>query len=970
VLKTTLFLGLCYHHLRDCNELNDDKQLFSFFIDKYESNFSSEDIDKSKEFFNLFSLEKHNKVDYKIFDERLLPNLEDVSFFCETFQLLYLVHNMPTEEDILEYKEWRNKVSLFDTKVFEIEEDKELISLYKQSINNMLERVLFIDNSQNVHIFLEDIEKEIKKQKKQLEEEEFIQKYENHIRYCEVRKENLANVLKKKTTIPPCPQRGKKKKEWELKYSYLNSLNPTKEIEDLEGFLTKNLNKYRELTLTQKNDNLYLDVESSGLKGPLNLIQYKYKDGPIVMFRPYKEPEEAKKLLMLLNDKKTRLVGYNIVFDIYKLYQFYTPSEPFKCSCIDLYLHVLRGKPLNRYPSRGKSVIQIKNIPSNCVEKMEEKITKKLYEFIPNFFTIKVKHSEDKKDKTLVSLSFKISFDLKLKSLIAKLFKEETLEYKDCFFLMKDENKKVSFITEDERLKYDALYAQNEAILDDPNSKAWEYSKKDIEYLLMLEKWLIEQGNEVSSDENDFCTHIVAYTKFHGFTVNVNKIVEKKQEIEKEMLKAKKVCDDFGVNPLSPKQKKEAYEKYMSEESLIPSSLNKKNIQIALKEGFLNEEGIKLFENLLNYQSYNQRLNQIEIFELSAKKTGKVFPDFRVFGTATNRMAGTGGLNFQGISSEQGIRELVYASQGGDFDSLEIGIAASYFQDKQMLADLDNGVDLHTQSACLLGLTDFTYENAMKIKDLRLDTFSPEKQQILKKMKTDFKKARSKAKQINFAILYFATAHKIGDVLGLDSENAEKLMNETFFTHYPQLLENRQKFQDDIVTADTDSWSKNCIDKMVETVTDAVGNVRNFSVEKQIAKYFWENSQKLADEITEDLKGKVVRRQEKGEQTYKNAVLSAILGAVINIQNTLYRQAGNYPIQATGATYTKRLMQEIWQRHGVPMMNVHDEILIPANFENKVDEINNTVQEFIKKHKKITKHLSMEWKKITNWSEK
>lgn len=728
---------------------------------------------------------------------------------------------------------------------------------------------------------------------------------------------------------------------------------------------------------------LYLDVESTGLKGKLNLIQYKYKEEDIVLFRPFQHQEQSLRVSELLSSSETLVIGYNIGFDLWKLYQHYKPSKPFNCSCLDLYLHILRGKPLNKFPSKGKSIIQVKKVSNVCKDKLDILIQKKLREHLPKLFDIKLK--ESKEGEELTTLSYKISFNLKLKNLMAKLFDEKTLDYEDCMKLVEDENTRIPFVLQEEKEKYENVWQENEKILDDPNSNIWQYAKSDIEYLITLENFLIEQGNETENntlklDENDTVTHIVSYTKYEGFTVDVEKIEDKKDKIETEIKNIDKFCKSININPMSHKQKKELYMKHALNKEIIPASFDKKHIRIAIKEKFLSAEGIRIFEKLQNYQSLNQRLKQLEAFQKSAEETGKVFPDFRIFGTATNRLAGTGGINFQGIARDGDIRELVLCSQGGDFDSLEIGIAASYFQDKQMLADLDNGVDLHTQTACLLKLIDLDYKTAQLLKNLNINelesselTEEQEKKakKTLRRLQKIFKNARGKAKMINFAILYFATSHKISSLLNIEPEDAEKLMEEKFFSHYPQLQKNREKFHKNIVTADTTTWSRNSISSMITIVEDAVGNVRNFSLEKEVAKYFWENSNKIASEVSVDFPNVYIIRQEtKGKQLIKNAILSALLGAVIGIQNTLYRQAGNFPIQTTGATLTKKLMVEIWNVHHVPMMNVHDEIMIPAGYEKSYKDINQTVQNFVLKNRQIVKHLSMSWTKIKNWSEK
>lgn len=732
---------------------------------------------------------------------------------------------------------------------------------------------------------------------------------------------------------------------------------------------------------------IYLDVESAGIKGNLNLIQYQCEKGQIHLIRPFQDIKEVEVLKNLLNTDTTVVVGYNIGFDMWKLYQFYKPSKPFTCQIQDLWLHVLRDKPYNQYPTRGKSVIIIKSIPIKCVEKLEDLITKKLQEWLPKFFEIKVKHTDEKEDLSeeaknkilkksleLVTLAFRVQFDLKLKTLVSKIFKQETLEYEDCFNLPDwQENKRVPIILEDEKELYKKLWKSNEEILDNLNSNAWKYASKDIEYLHLIEDWLISCNSykDVPITDNDTCIHIVAYTKYHGFYIDEEKLKNIKTKTAKKMRVIERACICEGLNPMSFKDKQD-YFKLHAIANIKPASLDKKHIQIFVNaptnECPIDEEGRKFFQNLLEYTSLNQRYKQLETFEAGK---GKIYPDFRVYGTTTNRMAGTGGINFQGIARDGDIRELVYCSQGGDFDSLEMGIAATYFKDKQMLYNLDNNIDPHMQAACVLKLIDNPYKEAMSIKKYKIPESMPiDKAKQIKNLQKYLKIQRDKAKTVNFAILYFAEHYSISKVLGLDEDETKKLMNKTYFKFYPQLLKTREEYYRKIVTADTKEWSKNCIENMIPEVEDAVGNIKYIGIEKKIASYFWKKAKNISEEVTEGMTESIIRRVDKGYQKPSNAVWSALLGAVIGIQKTLYRQCGNFPIQSTGATLTKGLMVAIWKKHCLPMMNVHDEIMIPCGYENQYNQVNKTVQEYIQSKKKIVKHLSMDWIKIKNWSEK
>ena len=697
---------------------------------------------------------------------------------------------------------------------------------------------------------------------------------------------------------------------------------------------------------------LYLDVESAGLKGPLNLIQWSIGREKIILNRPFQD--DLTWLYSQLFDPNVCMVGYNIGFDLWKLYQHFKPSTPFNCTCLDLYNHALIGEPLKRYPFRGKAVIVIKAVHLSVVDEVERIVTEKLKYTVPSTAQIYCKRSKDKMEG-FITLAFSIRLVMKLKELMAKLLGEKTLNYEDCWVLPIREKKNTpEIISEEERKSIVHCWQENEWILDNPKSNAWIYAKKDIEYLWKLENWLIEQGNTLDEDVNDSATHIVAYTKYHGFSVDVDAAKKLKKETEETLELLEEMA---GINPRSPKERREALTPHIL--PLLPEipSFDKKHLKLLLDSELLQPAGVPIAEALIKYGSLSQLNKQLESFV-----RGKLYPDFKIIGTATNRMSGRGGVNYQGVSREGKIRKLVLASQGGDFDSLEIGIAASFFHDEQMLADLDNGVDLHTQTACLLDLIDIGYDEAMIIKNNKGHLRHYE-----------IKEARQKAKGINFAILYFATSHKISEILNCEPEEADEIINEKFFGHYPQLKRTREKYYKNIVTADTINWDKRSIRKMVDKVVDACGNERWLIVERELAAWLWEKGRDIAKEAvrnSENVPPEVIRKEHKGEQTIENAIYSALLGAAIGIQNTLYRQCGNFPIQSTGAHFTKKLMQRIWEEHRIPMMNIHDELLIPRGYEEKYLEIKETVRKFVEENKKVIKHLSMGWNLCKTWADK
>jgi len=710
---------------------------------------------------------------------------------------------------------------------------------------------------------------------------------------------------------------------------------------------------------------IYLDVESAGLKGNLHLIQYsKGQDSEIKIIR-CNEPsnhDNFKEILELLNDPETCIIGYNIGFDLYKLYTFFKPKKAFKCSCIDLWQHVITSPPLCFYPLLGKSVIRINKIPVKYEEKLQEMIESKMKEVLPPLAIINVKRSLSE-CKELVSLAWNIKIPAKLKGLINFILpKERTINFDEVLLLPKDlgfeEETRFPYIQEYEQKNYKELWLENEKILNDPSSLIWQYAKKDISYLWVLESWINKYRRkynlaEITEGYNDSCTHAVAYTKYHGFPVDKEKA---KELFEKYTQRIKEIEENITINLQSPPQRLELIKSY----ALIPEmiiSTDRRHLEILMTSDMLSKEGLEKVKMLLEYKPLTQRIKQLEVI----KETGMVYPDFQVLGTSTNRMRGRGGLNFQGIGRDGEIRELFLCSQGGDFDNLEVTIAAQVFNDQKLNDELAAGLDLHTKTASLLfaeELNNLSYDELMKVKE------NP-RHELFK----TFKDYRHRSKGINFAILYFAGYFTLAKSLKCTEEQAEERIEKHFFSHYSSLKKTRDEYARKFCTADFDGWSKNSVSNMANSTKNLFGNTRYICLEKFMASWFWENSEKIAN-IAKDDEGQILRSELKGKQPFKNAIRSACLGAASGIQKSVYRQLGNYPIQSSGAILTKMLMSFIWEKYRTPIMNVHDELDIPKGYEHLYKEVEKDVNDFVEYFRSYIPNLKMSWKNIKTWGEK
>lgn len=704
---------------------------------------------------------------------------------------------------------------------------------------------------------------------------------------------------------------------------------------------------------------IYLDVESAGIKGKLLSVQYSIERANPVFIRVSKEEEKMNWFYQnILMDEKNILIGYNIGFDLWKLYQHYKPAKPFKCYVIDLYLSVLTRPPFCYYNiAGGKAVARLTKIPKYLASRVGEKVIFELKKIIPNFISIKIKQSEVKENKGLVSLQFIPKCSNKLKSLMANIFGEKTIETKDAFILpaayRMQENTRIPTIQKEEEKFYEFLANENEKMLDsEKGQNAILYALNDIKYLFILEDFLNKFSAPASEkDENNICTHAVAYTKFVGFTVDMLAVKENILRLKKEEEEIKKV---IKINLQSSLERKQLLQEIIGFPVIYTG---KKYLELYLTME-IPESAKDIIKKMLRYKPIQQRINQLESVE---KSDGRVYPDFRIFGTSSGRMAGCGGFNFQGISREGEIRKCVKTSMGGDFSNLEVNIAAQIFEDENLEKDLAAGLDLHTKTATLINqqLKELGYAACMEIKENKKHP-----------LYSFFKKIREKAKSINFAILYFCEMGKVAEILDLPPLEAEKLMEEEFFKHYAGLKKAREFFKKKYCTADFDKWTKESVGKMDDSIQDIFGNKRYIKFEKAVAKLFWEKSDMFAEILTEEEKEKyIIRQKMKGKQKTIQALRSACLGAASSIQKSVMRSLGNFPNQSSGSRLTKKLMARIFEL-GIPSMNVHDELVIPESYESDFPRVLELVNDFLREYQEYVPTLYMQFERMGSWADK
>ena len=335
-------------------------------------------------------------------------------------------------------------------------------------------------------------------------------------------------------------------------------------------------------------------------------------------------------------------------------------------------------------------------------------------------------------------------------------------------------------------------------------------------------------------------------------------------------------------------------------------------------------------------------------------------PDFKIIGTKSSRMSGTGGLNAQGISSAPVIRKCFTmadaheALSGGDFDAFEVTIADATYNDPALRADLLADVKIHaTMGAFLSGLT---YDEVVATKGLvgREDKYALGKMAI-------------------FALFYGGDEGTLVRKTGIDIDQAEEAMD-AWAKKYPVMQEGRKA----VINAHTCMSQPKGIGTPVNWkepagyVESMFGFKRFFTLENMVCKALFELATKPPKDWFE-VKGSVIRRDKP--QTSVGACRSSLFGAAFGISSGVIRAALNHKIQSSGSNPTKNLQRRLWDLqpcgiHPMVMRNlqVHDEILVVSPPELTKDIIR-VKDEFLLDFKKQIPLLNITWdSNMSDWS--
>jgi hypothetical protein len=696
---------------------------------------------------------------------------------------------------------------------------------------------------------------------------------------------------------------------------------------------------------------IFYDTETCGFHSMCVLIQYAENDGDITLYPIWERPvSETLKLIEYFMSQD--VCGFNLTFDHFHLCKIYTifsliqdkealpkiaevaalesqgrdgPCLKPKAS-VDLML-IAQSGPYQELMNRAPIVIR--RVPTVLAYELASELEKRI-EIDPIFFA----KNKDKTQWKVFDLSdgfsdVKLNFrpSISLKTIAELILGEEDVQHYSDFLVHPVE---VGF----------APFGSNWPDLIQHHIRYWatseqarRYAYKDVEY---TRKLYYHFNSPAPGDNNSELACQVAASRWKGFAVDIDKIKELREADFKLSLSAPKDpggAKDYIARTLNPIQKR-----------LLTST-----------RAAVLEEMAEWNEAAKQVLAARKAKKRVELYD-KILKAGRFHASYKIIGTKSSRMAGTDGLNAQGINRGKEIRScftLAFENEllcGGDFDAFEVAIAEAEFNDANLREALQSGKKIHALMAMEL-YPELSYEEILG---------------------TEY---YSNGKQAVFALLYGGDENTISTRLGIPADIAKKAFD-SFQTRYPGIAKARRKIESKFcsMTQPDGLGSKVVWKDPSNYVESFLGFKRYFTLENKVAKALFDMANKMP--VGWKKQTGTVKRKDR-EQSVIGATMSALYAAAFNIQAKNLRAANNHLIQSPGAEITKHLQRRIWDHQPsgvhdwvVRPINVHDEVMCvcdPAAAPLVAETVQETVESYMEK---ITQ-IKMAWVSgLKNWGEK
>jgi len=707
---------------------------------------------------------------------------------------------------------------------------------------------------------------------------------------------------------------------------------------------------------------LYFDTETVGLAGPCVLIQYGPDEDHVQLHHVWERPvKETLRLIERLVD--AQVVAFNLTYDWFQLQRLYCalrllpPSSPPShegyhavlskarwgpClrpqAALDLMLYGRTG-PLQTLMDRKD--VRIKRVPKELALPLAEHLTSRLDLGSIHFarrqkgYGWTVNHKDDDPDFPDVVLNF--AGDGGLKAIGRHLLGGEWLDLPIPEF----------YRPKDRKLRWNVLHKVSKHLLKAhvqfwKGKTAQRYATDDVVLLHRLHRlWPAQPG-----DTNSELAVAVACGFWHGYSVN--------EPLLEEMVGEAQVTRD--ATPFHHQAVMAKLKELCNETELLGIEDTSADTLEALKR-WKGHPIAEYAERVSKARTANVRLRQLEKVEALRR----AHFDFKVVGTLSNRKAGAGGINAQGLERGQ-LRHVFVMKEGdedlegGDFDGFEATIADAVYQDPSLRAELKAG-----KKVGALFAEDFYHVNH----DQAVKSKKGDQQVKLEGLGLDGD-VYNPGKNAFYAWVYGAHEGKVAETLHLEEEDVTGSFH-SLEQRFPVLFEKRRADERAFCSMTQPGGLGTPVvwGEPAEKIESLFGFARWFTLENKIVRFLFDLAQ---DPPFKGFKGKVKRRDRV--QTPGGATQSALYAAAFQLQARNMRAAGNHRVQSTGAHVTKELELAIWEHQPrgihpwvVQPMNVHDEVISPTSVP-----LRPTVEEVVEGFRDVVPLLSIDWREgLGDW---
>lgn len=395
-------------------------------------------------------------------------------------------------------------------------------------------------------------------------------------------------------------------------------------------------------------------------------------------------------------------------------------------------------------------------------------------------------------------------------------------------------------------------------------------------------------------------TKVLAKMEREGICLDVNALKEFSKELETDLTSLQKSIinmagTEFNID--SPKQLGEVLFEYMKIDAKVKKT---KTGQYSTNEETLLkiQDKHEIIGKILEYRSLKKlKSTYVDALpELVSAKTKRIHTNYMQTVAATGRLSSTN-PNLQNIPirSEKGReirkafipRDSEHIIMAADYSQIELRIIAALSQDESMLEAFNNGEDIHAATAA-------------KVFDVPLAEVSRD--------------MRSKAKMVNFGIIYGISAFGLSQRLNISRTEASEIIK-SYFEKYPKI---KQYMDNNIAFARDHGY--------VETI--------------------------------------MKRRRYLNDINSANAVM----------RGYAERNAINAPIQGSAADIIKvamiNIQRELEQQHfqSKMLLQVHDELLFDAK-KDELEKLKTVVKHQMETAVKLSVPLTVEVGVGENWLE-